>query len=161
VLRRWTAIVLALTASCGGTVTSPGPASGGGMEIESPQLEEGGTVPLEFTCDGEEVSPPLSWSSPPEGADSLTLVVDDPDAPGDTFVHWLVSGIPPDVTGVERGEVPRGGTEEPNSAGRTSYVGPCPPEGDQAHRYRFMIRALGSDGRVLGGAILTARYGRS
>lgn len=131
------------------------------MEIESPSLEEGEIVPVEFTCDGEEVSPPLSWSEAPEGTDSLTLVVDDPDAPGDTFVHWLVSGIPPDVTEVGRGEVPRGGTEQPNSGGRTSYVGPCPPEGDPPHRYRFMIRAIGPGGAVVGGATITARYGRS
>lgn len=130
------------------------------MEIESPRLEDGGTVPVEFTCDGEEVSPPLSWSDVPDGTASLTLVVDDPDAPGGTFVHWLVSGIPPDVEGVGRGEAPRGGTEERNSAGRTSYAGPCPPQGDPPHRYRFMIRALGPDGEVLGGGMLTARYGR-
>lgn len=130
------------------------------MEIASPRLEQGGTVPVEFTCDDDDVSPPLDWSGVPDGAADLILLMDDPDAPAGTFVHWVVRGIPPDVEGVGQGKVPRGGTEGENSAGDSSYMGPCPPEGDPPHRYRFTIQALDAEGNVLAGGTLTALYGR-
>jgi Raf kinase inhibitor-like YbhB/YbcL family protein len=110
----------------------------GTVTIASPELSEGQAVPVRFTCDGAEVSPPLQWSGPAPSA--WALVVDDPDAPGGTFTHWVVLDIPGGTTSVAAGAVPTGGTEVANSSGGTSYVGPCPPEGE--HRYRFTVYAL-------------------
>jgi Raf kinase inhibitor-like YbhB/YbcL family protein len=148
------AVLLALGAACGedrGDVAA--------LQVTSPAFEEGATVPTEFTCEGEDTSPPLEWSGVPEGAAELRLLVTDPDAPGGTFTHWSVTGIDPGATGVEAGQVPEGGTEEENSFGRTGYGGPCPPAGP-AHRYVWTVEALSEDGDVLASGSLTARFGR-
>ncbi len=108
------------------------------LAISSSALTEGGEVPTRFTCDGDEVSPPLSWSG--GTAKRWALVVDDPDAPGGTFTHWVVVDIPVGTTSVAAGQVPTGGVELANSSGGTSYAGPCPPDGE--HHYRFMVYAL-------------------
>jgi Raf kinase inhibitor-like YbhB/YbcL family protein len=108
------------------------------VTVASPVLTDGEPVPTRFTCDGAEVSPPLQWSGP--SAEEWALVVDDPDAPGGTFTHWVVLDIPAGTTSVTTGEVPQGGLEVPNSSGGTSYFGPCPPKGE--HRYRFTVYAL-------------------
>jgi Raf kinase inhibitor-like YbhB/YbcL family protein len=129
------------------------------MELNSSAFAEGDTVPTEFTCDGADTSPPLEWSGVPEGAAELRLSVTDPDAPGGTFTHWLVTGVDPGVTEIGPGEVPGGGTEGPNDFGRTGYGGPCPPPG-AAHRYVFTVEALSAEGDVLDAASLTASYGR-
>jgi Raf kinase inhibitor-like YbhB/YbcL family protein len=131
----------------------------GAIVVTSSAFVEGDTVPVELTCNGDNVSPPLQWSGVPAGTDSLTLALADPDAPSGTFIHWRVTGIDPTATGVEQGQVPAGGTEEENSAGQTAYVGPCPPPGP-AHRYIFTVEALAADGEVLASGSLTGAFGR-
>jgi Raf kinase inhibitor-like YbhB/YbcL family protein len=135
------------------------PETAGGIQVTSPAFAEGDTVPVEFTCQGEGVSPPLEWSGVPDGTGSLILTLADPDAPSGDFVHWRVTGIDPSAAGVERGQVPAGGSEEENSAGQTGYAGPCPPPGP-AHRYIFTVEALSADGEVLASGSLTGTYGR-
>jgi Raf kinase inhibitor-like YbhB/YbcL family protein len=130
------------------------------MEIRSSAFSEGDAVPARFTCDGDDVSPPLGWSGVPEAAAELRLSVMDPDAPGGTFTHWLVTGIDPTGADVAEGAVPRGGSEQANSFGEARYGGPCPPPGRGAHRYVFTIEALDAAGSVLGSATLTTTYGR-
>jgi hypothetical protein len=119
------------------------------MVITSPAFEHEGGIPLKYTCDGEDVSPPLDWSNVPEGAKSLVLIVDDPDAPDPkapkmTWVHWVLYNIPPDATGLPEGvktsALPEGTSEGINDWKRTGYGGPCPPIG--THRYFHKLYAL-------------------
>jgi Raf kinase inhibitor-like YbhB/YbcL family protein len=110
------------------------------ITVTSAAFRDGQRVPARFTCDGEEVSPPLEWSGVPKAAKALALVVDDPDAPGGIFVHWVALDIPVDVGSVSTDAVPRGAVEIANSAGDPSYAGPCPPSG--THHYRFTVYAL-------------------
>ncbi|KPJ85015.1 hypothetical protein AMJ57_04760 [Parcubacteria bacterium SG8_24] len=110
------------------------------MKIQSPAFAAGSAIPSEHTCDGEDVSPPLFIDDLPEGTESLVLVVDDPDAPMGTWVHWTVWNISPEVGEVAEGEVPAEGIEGITSFGRAGYGGPCPPSGE--HRYFFRLYAL-------------------
>ena len=130
------------------------------MEITSSAFSEGDTVPVRFTCDGDDVSPPLAWSGVPDGAAELRLSIRDPDAPSGTFTHWLVTGVDPTVSEVREGAVPAGGREQENGFGRAGYGGPCPPPGRGAHRYVFRIEALDAAGTELGSAEVTTTYGR-
>ncbi len=130
------------------------------FELGSSSFSEGDTVPVQFTCDGDNVSPSLSWSGVPEGATELRISLRDPDAPSGTFTHWLVTGIDPTSTNIGEGMVPSGGTEETNSFGETGYGGPCPPPGDNPHRYVFTVEALDEAGDLLASAELTTTYGR-
>lgn len=132
----------------------------GPITLTSPAFSEGDPIPVRHTCDGEDLSPPLEWSGVPEEAERLTLTLADPDAPDGTFVHWVVTGIDPGTTGVEEGATPEGGTEGPTSFGETGYGGPCPPEGDEPHRYVFSLVAEDGAGNPLGSGTLTGRYGR-
>lgn len=127
--------------------------------VESPAFAEGDELPAEYTCDGENVSPPLRWSDVPEGATELRVSVTDPDAPGGTFTHWLVRGLDASATGVERGEVPPGATEENNDFGDVGYGGPCPPSGPP-HRYVFAVEGIDPNGQVLDAGRLTTTYSR-
>ena len=120
------------------------------ITVTSDAFAEGDTVPERFTCDGEEVSPPLAWSGG-QGA-AWALVVDDPDAPGGTYVHWVVVDVAGATTSVGAGQVPAGGVQIANSAGDTSYAGPCPPGGE--HRYRFTVYALEAPTGLTRGASL-------
>ena len=113
------------------------------MELKSPAFEHGGKVPSRHTCDGADVSPALQISGVPQGAAALALVMDDPDAPGGTFDHWLVWNIPPDTAEVPEGTEPQG-VQGRTGFGQLGYGGPCPPGG--THRYRFKLYAL--DGRL-------------
>jgi Raf kinase inhibitor-like YbhB/YbcL family protein len=110
------------------------------ISVDSPDITEGEPIPRRYTCDGEDVSPPLRWSGIPQDTVALALVVDDPDAPRGTFTHWVVVDIDPGVTSLARGQSPQGAQQIANSAGRASYMGPCPPSG--VHRYRFTVYAL-------------------
>lgn len=142
---RWAAagaLILVLLAACGGGEPEALPPPAGGLEVTSPAFAEGEAVPAEFTCDGENVSPPLRWSGVPERAAELVLLVEDPDAPGDTFVHWVVFGLDPGLPGLERGTLPAGALEGGNDFGEVGYAGPCPPEGDAPHRYVFTLYAI-------------------
>lgn len=118
-------------------------ASNSGSEnftLRSDDFENNGRIPPRFTCDGEDVSPHLAWSNPPTGVKSYALSVVDPDAPGGTFIHWLVYNIPVQCAEIERGRLPPGAVEVENDFGRRGYGGPCPPYG--THRYIFTLHAL-------------------
>ena len=114
--------------------------SGMTFRLTSPTFADGADIPARHTCDGDDVSPHLTWSDTPEGTRSLALVMDDPDAPRGLFTHWIVYDVPADVT--ELGESSTLGTQGRNSFGRSGYGGPCPPSGDEPHRYRFTLYAL-------------------
>lgn len=108
--------------------------------VSSPAFRDGEPIPARFTCDGAGDAPPLAWAGVPEDAAAVSLVVDDPDAPRGTFVHWVVLDLPVDATGLPGASVPAGAVQARNSAGRPSYFGPCPPSG--THHYRFTVYAL-------------------
>jgi len=110
------------------------------ITVSSSAFQDRQPIPARFTCDGDGEAPPLAWADVPTDAAALALVVDDPDAPNGTFVHWIVLDIPAQTTGLEAGAVPSGATQAKNSAGKASYAGPCPPSG--THRYRFTVYAL-------------------
>lgn len=129
------------------------------IRIESPALSEGDTVPTRFTCDGENVSPPLRWSGVPGDATELRISLTDPDAPRGTFTHWLVTGVDAATSEVETGAVPVGAIEGVNDFGDSGYGGPCPPAG-APHRYVFTIEALDAAGNVVDSGQLTTIYGR-
>jgi Raf kinase inhibitor-like YbhB/YbcL family protein len=112
--------------------------------LSSPAFGEGQPIPARHTCDGENVSPALIWTAPPEGARSLALVVDDPDAPSGVWTHWLGWGIEPGPGALAEAERPR--SEGLNDFGKIGYGGPCPPRGHGPHRYVFRLYAL--DGRL-------------
>jgi Raf kinase inhibitor-like YbhB/YbcL family protein len=114
-------------------------AGGARMKITSPTFQEGGNIPSKFTCDGGETSPPLQIAEIPSGAKSLALVVDDPDAPGGLFTHWIVWNISPQTNTIAEGSAPKG-VHGTNDFGKSGYGGPCPPSG--THRYYFKIFAL-------------------
>ena len=120
-----------------------------GLTITSSVFAEGGEIPTEYTCQGEDMSPALSWFSIPDGTRSLALIVDDPDAPDPsapkmTYVHWVLYNIPTSASGlseaVESGSLPFGTLEGLNDWNRTGYGGPCPPIG--RHRYFHKLYAL-------------------
>jgi hypothetical protein len=145
------------------------------MELKSPAFAEGGAIPRQYTCDGADRSPPLAWSGVPAGSQALALIVDDPDAPGKVWVHWVLYDMPPDRTELPENAVPDGAVQGTNDFRKTSYGGPCPPGG--THRYVFTLYALDAplklpagaskeqvlaamEGHVLGQARLTGRYAR-
>ena len=110
------------------------------FDLRSTAFEHGAAIPRRHTCEGEDLSPPLHWSDPPEGTRALALVCDDPDAPGDTFTHWLAWGIDPGAGGLAEAEAAL--REGENDFGSTGYRGPCPPPGHGPHRYFFRLHAL-------------------
>jgi Raf kinase inhibitor-like YbhB/YbcL family protein len=112
------------------------------MELTSSAFVDGGMIPLQYSCDGDEISPPLRWSGVPGDARELALLVEDPDAPGGTFVHWVLFKIPPDAAGLDEAAIPEGAREGSNSSGATEWAGPCPPESGGAHHYEFLLYAL-------------------
>jgi Raf kinase inhibitor-like YbhB/YbcL family protein len=151
------------------------------ITLESTAFEAGETIPTKHTCDGDDVSPPLSWGEVPEGSESIALICDDPDAPRGTWVHWVVFGLPPDTRQLPEGipadpALQDGAVHGTNDFGRSGYGGPCPPAGP-AHRYYFRLYALDSElqldpgaskqdlvaameGHILGEGELMGRYGR-
>jgi Raf kinase inhibitor-like YbhB/YbcL family protein len=119
------------------------------MRLESPAFTQQGEMPVRFTCDGTDVSPPLSWSNLPTGTKSLALIVDDPDAPDPkapkmTWVHWVLYNLPTETGGLPEGlnsdKLPAGTRQGLNGWKRTGYRGPCPPIGQ--HRYFHKLYAL-------------------
>jgi Raf kinase inhibitor-like YbhB/YbcL family protein len=133
--------VVAGLAACSGAPAQPAEeATMVGFVLTSPSFEEGGPIPSEHTCDGQDLSPALSWDGAPEGTRSFALIVDDPDARG--FIHWVAVNIEGDTSGALRAGVhpdadPLQGR---NDFGHTGYGGPCPPSG--VHHYRFTLYAL-------------------
>lgn len=99
------------------------------MILKSVAFEDSGNIPSEYTCDGEDVSPPLSWYNPPKGTKSFALSVTDPDAPGGEWIHWLVYDIPKDVKHLEKGSLPPEARQVVNDFDKKDYGGPCPPRG--------------------------------
>jgi Raf kinase inhibitor-like YbhB/YbcL family protein len=118
----------------------------GDMKIFSSAFTHGDRIPQQFTCEGQDISPELSWSDAPKAAKSLVLIVHDPDAPRvNGFVHWLVYNIPPTVNHLrenagKNASAEQIGVQGRNDAGKTGYMGPCPPSG--SHRYFFRLYAL-------------------
>lgn len=125
------------------------------MKLSSPAFSDGELIPSKYTCEGQDVSAPLEWEDVPEEAKSLAFIVEDPDAPSGTFVHWLLWSIPPDQQGLAEGvgvggPKAGGGVQGKNDFGKTAYGGPCPPSG--THRYYFRLFALDIDPKLSPGA---------
>ena len=116
------------------------------LSLSSIAFQDGERIPAKYTCEGQDISPPLVWSEPPQGTQSLALIVDDPDAPGGVFTHWVVFNILPDSRQLPeaipaQAQLPSGALQGKNDFGRIGYGGPCPPPG-RPHRYRFTLYAL-------------------
>ena len=136
------------------------------LVISSSAFSEGQAIPIRYTCDGPDVSPDLAWSGIPEGAASLALICDDPDAPMGTWVHWVLFNIPADADGLPA-EIPsdaaleNGARHGTNDFRRLGYGGPCPPGG--THRYFFKLYALDTmlelDSGITKGQLLEAMEG--
>jgi hypothetical protein len=129
------------------------------MKLRSTAFEQGREIPARYTCEGQDVSPPLAWSEIPSGAKTLALIVDDPDAPDPakpqrTYVHWVVYNIPVSARSLKenasKGEMPKGAVQGKNDWGKAEYGGPCPPIG--RHRYFFKLYALDIDLTALASA---------
>lgn len=118
------------------------------FRLWSTAFEDGGTIPVRHTCEGEELSPPLLWTTVPSDTRSVAILCEDPDAPRGTFVHWVLWNLPADATELAEGvpqkpELPSGTRQGVNDAGTIGWTGPCPPRGP-AHRYVFTCLALGT-----------------
>jgi len=151
------------------------------FQVTSTAFLPGEMIPKKFTCDGPDVSPPLAWNAPPAGTESFALIVDDPDAPVGTWVHWVLYDLPASAREIAEGvtkqeQLPSGARQGRNDFGKIGYGGPCPPPG-KPHRYFFKLYALDAKpnlkagatkadveralkGRILGQAELMGRYGR-
>ena len=116
------------------------------LSLSSIAFQDGEIIPAKYTCEGQDISPPLMWSELPQGTQSLALIVDDPDAPGGVFTHWVVFNILPDSRQLPeaiptQAQLSSGALQGKNDFGRIGYGGPCPPLG-RPHRYRFTLYAL-------------------
>lgn len=180
----WLVSVLLLT-GCGSEKPTPKLAAGeeklASFEMTSAAFAAGTTIPQQYTCDGADLSPPLSWAAPPEGTQSLVLIADDPDAPRKTWVHWVLYDLAPDLRELpedlpQQETLPEIGTQGKNDFGKIGYGGPCPPKG-KPHRYFFRLYAIDTKlnlspgstksqvleaiaGHVLAEAELMGEYGR-
>ena len=147
--------------------------TGPSIQLTSPAFRDQHDIPAQYTCEGEGGMPTLNWSGIPASAKSLALVMDDPDAPNGTWVHWVLYDVPPSATGMSEGVHPAGAHEGKNSWGKTGWGAPCPPSG--RHRYIFKLYALDTmlgdignpteadldkemQGHVVGQATLTGTY---
>ncbi|MEU5538842.1 YbhB/YbcL family Raf kinase inhibitor-like protein [Streptomyces sp. NPDC020362] len=157
------------------SASSPGAAHR--LTVTSPAYADAGTIPQRYTCDGENVSPPLAVTGAPAHTASLAFLLQDPDAPRGTFTHWLAWDIDPGTTHLTAGQHPAGAAEGRNGFGGTGYGGPCPPKGDRPHRYVLTVYATDRrpglaptatpgdllqalSGHTLAKGTLTGRYGR-
>jgi len=151
------------------------------LVLTSDAFPANGTIPVRYTCDGEGVSPPLAWANVPEGTRSFALILEDPDAPIGTYTHWVLYNIPGELRGLPAGippgrKLPGGELQGINSARKTEYAGPCPPQGS-THRYVLTVWALDDsvdpsgtvdaatlrkamEGHILGTGQLTGTYRR-
>jgi Raf kinase inhibitor-like YbhB/YbcL family protein len=113
------------------------------LQVRSPAFSDNGAIPRQFTCDGQNIAPPLQWSGVPQQSKSIAVICDDPDAPSGTFTHWVLYDIPPSMQALsERAAI---GTPGVNSFGEMGFGGPCPPAKDNAHHYHFHVYALDVD----------------
>ena len=140
------------------------------MQLTSSAFSNEDTIPLTYTCEGDNISPPLSWSGVPAETEVLALVVDDPDAPNGTFTHWVVYNMPPGPPTLAEGaslsdRLSEGLREGLNSFGEQGYGGPCPPQGGGEHRYFFRLYALDQKlnfkGRVTRDQLMDAIEGKT
>ncbi len=183
------ALALSLGVACGASpgtsepagsmdpATDPGEVVMSSFVLTSPAFSEGKPIPPRFTADGPDLSPELRIQGAPEGTVSFALIMDDPDAPMGTWVHWVVWNIPGDTAVIPEGGPPGGAVEGTNSWGRTGWGGPSPPRGTGVHRYVFKLYALDTtldlpastdkagllkamEGHVLGEARLMGTYTR-
>ncbi|MEO6390685.1 MAG: YbhB/YbcL family Raf kinase inhibitor-like protein [Pyrinomonadaceae bacterium] len=151
------------------------------LTLSSPSFVEGAAIPARFTCDGENISPALAWGPAPKGTESWALIMEDPDAPGGTWSHWVALNIPVSIDSLgenqpHTGALPNGGQQVMNDFKRPGYGGPCPPGG--THHYVFRLFALDMSlpngavvdrkelleaikGRILAEATVTAIYHRA
>jgi Raf kinase inhibitor-like YbhB/YbcL family protein len=146
------------------------------MQVNSPAFSEGQTIPVKYTCDGDDVSPPIEWSGEPQEAKSVAIICDDPDAPSGTFTHWVLYDVDAHMHKLPEGASNVGKAGQ-NSFKQTGFGGPCPPAKDAAHRYVFHVYALDVEslgkpglsrdavasairGHVLAEGQLTAKYQR-
>lgn len=121
------------------------------LTITSTAFAQGQPIPAKYTCDGRDISPPLHWSDVPAGTQSFALIMDDPDAPAGTWVHWVLFNLPANLYDLpEKATPPQGSLEGKNSWGRLGYGGPCPPRG--SHRYFFKLYTLDTILNVASGA---------
>jgi Raf kinase inhibitor-like YbhB/YbcL family protein len=116
------------------------------LQLTSASFEADSALPAKYTCDGADVSPALAWNEPPTGTQSFALVVDDPDSPQKTVIHWLIYDLPPTTRALPEGvptkaKLPDGSRQGKNDHGKIGYSGPCPPPG-AAHHYFFKLYAL-------------------
>ncbi len=152
------------------------------FHLSSDAFLSGDMIPIRHTCEGRDLSPPLTWGDPPEGTRSFALVCEDPDAPRGIWVHWVLFNLPAQVRGLPQGvepdpELADGSRQGRNDFGRLGYGGPCPPPGRGPHRYYFRLYALDTllalppgatradllaamDGHVLATAELMGRFER-
>jgi hypothetical protein len=147
--------------------------------LKTQAFPESGTIPVRYTCDGLNLSPQLTWSGAPAGTKSFAIIVDDPDAPGGTFVHWVFFDVASKLEALPEGPTAaKLGIAGINDFGKSAYGGPCPPKGRGPHRYFFKLSALDTpslgltvgatliqvnqkmSGHVLGTATLMGRYER-
>ena len=128
------------------------------IDLSSSAFAAGAPIPPRFTCQGQDVSPPLEWSGVPGGTRRLDLVMRDPDAPGGNFVHWQLTGLRPSTRALGAGETPPGAAIGRNGFGTIGYRGPCPPPGP-AHHYVITLTAR-AGAAVLGTGTLTGTYAR-
>lgn len=168
------------TIGCGVESETSLEVNGGTMKISSPAFENGGMIPKKYTCDGENINPPLSFSNLPDNTKSAILVCDDPDAPSGHFTHWLIYDIHPLALSIGENELKtrimtNGSRQGQNDFGEIGWGGPCPPSG--THRYVFKLYALDKmlnldlgakrktvevamQGHIIAEAELTGTYGR-
>jgi Raf kinase inhibitor-like YbhB/YbcL family protein len=152
-----------------------------GLQLTSAAFQQGAAIPRKHTCDADDVSPPLRWANPPSGTKAFALIADDPDAPGGTWVHWVIYDLPGEAKELPDGTaktetLSNGAKHGVNDFRKVGYGGPCPPLG-AAHRYYFKLYALDAPtnlkpratkqqlldamkGHVLGEAELMGRYKR-
>ena len=171
-------VLVVAVSACGGDDDEEEPLATGpaapGFAFTQSGVVEGEPIDSRYTCDGEDVSPALAWEGVPEGTAELALVMEDPDAPGGTFTHWLVYGLDPGETQLPEGADPA--LQGTNDFGNVGYGGPCPP-GGETHDYVFRLLALDQEleleegasrddllgaveGRVVAEATLTGSYSR-
>jgi Raf kinase inhibitor-like YbhB/YbcL family protein len=155
ILFMWFVFTILLT-SCSATQTAT-PEADMSLELKSDAFVNGQSIPAKYSCIGKNISPALTWNDPPAGTQSFALIVDDPDAPVGTWVHWVLFNIPADERSLPEDLPVTGKNVDPNaiyfgknSSGNTRYDGPCPPSG--THRYFFKLYALDSLVNLLPGA---------
>jgi len=141
---------LLLVMACAGPDAGPAAETetkpAGTLTLSSTAFAEGEDIPAKYSCDGDNVSPPLAWSEPPEGTRALALIMDDPDAPAGVFNHWVIFNLPAYTRQLREGmptdaELSDGTLQGRSSFGRVGYGGPCPPAGP-SHRYRLTLYAV-------------------